>query len=87
MIFELYSAFNLCYSHSMLHWSLDENKKDMDERKREERIGEGKFNVETLELKIIWVNGTHATVNPARRIRGQRRQKLADAEAETEETR
>jgi len=42
--------------------------------------------VETLELKIIWVNGTHATVNLARRIRGQRRQKRADGKAGTEET-
>lgn len=37
--------------------------------------------METLELKIIWVNGTHATVNLARRIRGQRRQKRADGKA------
>ena len=48
-------------------------------------MNEGKFDVETLKLKIIWVNGTHATVNLAR-IRGQRRQKRADGKAWTEET-
>lgn len=47
--------------------------KNMDDRKG--RVGKGKFDVEILELEIIWVNGTHATVNLARRIRGQRRQK------------
>lgn len=36
----------------------------MDRRKGS--VGKGKFDVETLELKIIWVNGTHATVNPPR---------------------
>lgn len=46
-----------------------------------ERVGKGKFDVETLELKIIWVNGTHATVSLARRIRGQRKQKRADGKA------
>jgi len=35
--------------------------------------GKEKFDMETLEFQIIWVNGTHATLNPARRIRGQRR--------------
>jgi len=56
----------------------------MDERKGS--VGKGKFDMETLELKIIWVNGTHATVNLGRRIRGQRRQKRADGKAVTEET-
>lgn len=54
---------------------------------REEQIGKGKFDMETLKLKIIWVNGTHATVNSTRRIRGQRRQKRVDGKAKTEETR
>lgn len=53
--------------------------KNIDECKG--KVGKGKFDVETLELKIIWVNGTHATVSLARRIRGQRRQKQADGKA------
>lgn len=59
-------------------------RKKLDER--EGSVGKGKFDMETLELKIIWVNGTHATVNLARRIRGQRRQKRADGKAGIEET-
>lgn len=39
-------------------------RKNIDERKG--RAGKRKFDVETLELEIIWVNGTHATVNLAR---------------------
>lgn len=50
--------------------------KNIDECKG--KVGKGKFDVETFELKIIWVNGTHATVS---QIRGQRKQKRADGKA------